>query len=71
MVKIQHRTFIQSYTPGPGIDEPAAMIINNSTYFYISDIQGSIRAIISADNGSLTPPTPKVSGESSMLTKIA
>ncbi len=44
---------ITAYTHGPGIDEPVAMTFNNSTYFYIPDIQGSIRAIISADNGSL------------------
>ncbi len=44
---------ITAYTHGPGIDEPVALTLNGSTYFYIPDIQGSIRAIISADNGSL------------------
>ena len=38
-----------AYTHGPGIDEPVAMNINGSTYFYIPDIQGSIRAIVDED----------------------
>jgi len=38
-----------AYTHGPGIDEPLAMTISGSTYFYIPDIQGSIRAIVDED----------------------
>jgi len=38
-----------AYTHGPGIDEPVAMTISGSTYFYIPDIQGSIRAIVDED----------------------
>ena len=49
----QSGNLLIAYTHGPEIDEPVAMTMNNSTYFYIPDIQGSIRAIISADNGSL------------------
>jgi len=41
-----------AYTHGPGIDEPVAMTISGSTYFYIPDIQGSIRAIVDI-NGNL------------------
>ena len=41
-----------AYTHGPGIDEPLAMTISGSTYFYIPDIQGSIRAIVDM-NGNL------------------
>ncbi len=41
-----------AYTHGPGIDEPVAMTVNGSTYFYIPDIHGSIRAIADI-NGNL------------------
>ena len=34
-----------AYTHGPGTDEPVALTIGTSTYYYIPDIQGSIRAI--------------------------
>ncbi len=43
---------IIAYTHGPGIDEPVAITVNGSTYFYIPDIQGSIRAIADI-NGNL------------------
>ena len=43
---------IIAYTHGPGIDEPVAMTTNGSTYFYIPDIQGSIRAIVD-ESGNL------------------
>ncbi len=48
----QSGNLIIAYTHGPGIDEPVAMTVNGSTYFYIPDIQGSIRAIADI-NGNL------------------
>ncbi len=48
----ENGNLIIAYTHGPGIDEPAAMTVNGSTYFYIPDIQGSIRAIADI-NGNL------------------
>ena len=44
---------ITAYTHGPGIDEPVAMTLNNSTYFYIPDIQGSIRAIVDTQGNAV------------------
>ncbi len=44
---------IQSYTHGPGIDEPVAMAANGNTYFYIPDIQGSIRAIVDTQGNAV------------------
>ena len=48
----ENGNLIIAYTHGPGIDEPVAMTVNGSTYFYIPDIQGSIRAIADI-NGNL------------------
>jgi len=45
----QSGNLLISYTHGPGVDEPLAMTVNGSTYFYIPDIQGSIRAIVDED----------------------
>jgi len=42
-----------AYTHGPGMDEPVALNINASTYFYIPDIQGSIRAIVDIDGNMM------------------
>ena len=42
-----------AYVHGPGIDEPVAITMDNSTYFYIPDIQGSIRAIIDTDGNTV------------------
>ncbi|GEM_PF-3404166 len=42
-----------AYTHGPGIDEPVAMTLNNSTYFYIPDIQGTIRAMVDMDGNTV------------------
>ena len=44
---------ITAYTHGPGIDEPVAMTLNNSTHFYIPDIQGSIRAIVDTQGNAV------------------
>ena len=44
---------IQSYTHGIGIDEPVALTIDGSTYFYIPDIQGSIRAIVDTQGNAV------------------
>ena len=41
-----------AYTHGPGMDEPVALNINGSTYFYIPDIQGSIKAIVDIDGNA-------------------
>ncbi len=42
-----------AYTHGPGIDEPVAMTLNNSTYFYIPDVQGTIRAMVDTDGNTV------------------
>ncbi len=49
IINNQFGNLMIAYTHVPGIDEPVALTIDNSTYFYIPDIQGSIRAIIDMD----------------------
>jgi len=49
----QSGNLLISYTHGPATDEPVAMTVNGSTYFYIPDIQGSIRAIVDIDGNMM------------------